>query len=166
MAFPYVDVVAGAVHLGVGLLAEPVPAHLPHELIHPLLDHSLLPPLLPRIKSVPRPGTAPILFGRDLPARPNSDGRSQSEKVEDRRPRRQPRSCSRRGWVAVAIFRTWGRVAWDTQVGWGHGNWSASASQPDPNQNCLAGSEPVGLKRWPTTIGKENRPCRARDTTR
>ena len=74
MAFPYVDVVAGAVHLGVGLLAEPVPAHLPHELIHPLLDHSLLPPLLPRIKSVPRPGTAPILFGRDLPARPNRDG--------------------------------------------------------------------------------------------
>ena len=74
VAFPYVDVVAGAVHLGVGLLAEPVPAHLPHELIHPLLEHSLLPPLLPRIKSVPRPGTAPILFGRDLPARPNRDG--------------------------------------------------------------------------------------------
>ena len=51
-------------------------------------------------------------------------------------------------------------------MGWGPGNWSASVSQPDPNQNCLAGSEPVGLKRWPTTIGKENRPCRARDTTR
>ena len=68
VAFPYVDVVAGAVHLGVGLLAEPVPAHLPHELIHPeLLDRispfSLRFPRSNRLQGLEQPAAIPFWPG-------------------------------------------------------------------------------------------------------